>query len=695
MHWLVNAATRAGLAGTNPATVTQGTPLAKAWEQVARDLRIEQDALAAKVAPVLRMKLADFDAADPKAKRLLPEKVARRYGVTALRETDRELFVASGDPNNYEAEQDLGFASGRRVVFELASPAAIDRALNLAYSTDGLVESLLNNADSALADAVRVLEEDAPETVTEQEVDSAPLVRLTNLILSDAVQQLASDIHIEPGGAKGGAVRFRVDGVMRQHMALPMAAVNRIVSRIKVLGKLDIADRMRPQDGRARIQVGNRSYDLRISTVPTREAEKAVIRILRPDTAKSLSDVGLLPPELQRFRQLIGYRDGIVIVTGPTGSGKTTTMYAAIGDVADGQVNVMTVEDPIEYELLGITQIQVETKRNVTFASALRSILRQDPDVIFVGEIRDHETAEVAAHAAATGHLVLATLHTNDAMSSVSRLVDLGLDRPTITAVLRGALAQRLVRRLCPECKTPATAPFSEQETRLAAQFGAKPAMRAVGCASCNNSGYRGRLPITEVAVVTPSMGEQIAAGATAPQLQRLAVAQGMRPLREIALERVGMGETTLDEVDRVLGEVAEEGGSATAAIGAPPTVLLVDDDETLRHLATAILESAGYRVLLAKDGASALQVIESGEDIALVVTDLRMPGMDGERLLAALRGKVATALLPVIVLTGSEEHDTEVRLMDAGADDYIRKPLDPPRFLARAKAALRRAGVS
>jgi type IV pilus assembly protein PilB len=693
---LVNAATRAGLAGTRNVTVTQGTSLGKAWELVARDLRMEQDTLAAKIAPALRMKLADFGGIEAKAKRLLPERVARKHGVHALRETDRELFVATSDPNNYDAEQDIAFASGRRVVFELASPAAIDRALTGAYSADGVVESLLSNADSTLADAVRVLEEDEPEAMAEQDVDSAPLVKLTNLILSDAVQQGASDIHIEPGGAKGGAVRFRVDGVMRQHMALPMAAVNRIVSRIKVLGKLDIADRMRPQDGRTRIQVNQKAYDLRISTVPTRDAEKAVIRILRPDAAKSLGEVGLLPPELQRFRQLIGYRDGIVIVTGPTGSGKTTTMYSAVSDVADGQVNVMTVEDPIEYELAGITQIQVETKRNVTFASALRSILRQDPDVIFVGEIRDAETAEVAAHAAATGHLVLATLHTNDAMSSVSRLADLGLDRTTITAVLRGALAQRLVRRLCPDCKEFIFTGYTEEEDRLAQQFGVYPTMRPTGCANCNNTGYRGRLPISEVAVVTPAMAEQVGAGATAPQLQRLAVAQGMRPMREVALERVRLQETTLEEVERVLGEVADDaGGAALAQAAGPPTVLLVDDDLMLRHLATNILQSGGYRVVQAEDGGAALQIVDSGQDISLVVTDLRMPGMDGEAVLKRLRSKVATAMLPIIVLTGSDEHDTEVRLMDAGADDYIRKPIDPPRFLARVKAALRRAGVS
>ncbi|MEO7455706.1 MAG: ATPase, T2SS/T4P/T4SS family [Gemmatimonadaceae bacterium] len=252
-HWLVNVAARAGIAGAKAVTISAGAPRNTAWEQLARDLRITEQALAAHVAPTLRVPLADFDHAEAKAARLVPEKLAKKHGVYALRETDRELVVASSDPQDYEAERDLGFASGRRIVFELASPAAIESALSGAYSADRIVENLLNAADSTLADAVRVMEELEPEQVEVQDVESAPLVKLTNLILSDAVIQRASDIHIEPGGSKGGVVRFRVDGVMKQHMALPMAAVNRIVSRIKVLGKLDIADRMRPQDGRARI----------------------------------------------------------------------------------------------------------------------------------------------------------------------------------------------------------------------------------------------------------------------------------------------------------------------------------------------------------------------------------------------------------------------------------------------------------
>ena len=695
MHWLVNAASRAGLSELASDPLPAATPLPRAWEYVARELRLSEGALAERVAPVLRMKLADLGRAEPNARRLVPEKLARRYGVYPLRESDRDLVCASSDPNNYDAERDVSFASGRRVAFELAAPSAIEKAVNGGYSPDRAVETLLHNADSTLADAVRVLEEVEPERVNVAEVESEPLVKLTNLILSDAIVQGASDIHIEPGGAKGGVVRFRIDGVLRQHMVLPMPAVHRIVSRIKVIGKLDIADRMRPQDGRTRISVAGAPYDLRISTVPTREAEKAVIRILRPDSTMSLEGIGIADRELARFRQLLNQREGIVVVTGPTGSGKTTTLYAALTEIATGDINVMTVEDPIEYELAGITQMQVEPKRNVTFASALRSILRQDPDVIFVGEIRDQETAAVAAQAAATGHLVLATLHTNDAMSAVSRLADLGLDRAAIAAVLRGSLAQRLIRRVCPDCAQPVTQPLTAVEQRLSAQFGVSPAMRAIGCAKCGQSGYRGRLPLDEVALVSAALADQIVSGASASQLQRAAIAGGMRPLREGALERIRRGETTLQEVERVLGESVDEVAPDAAAAPAPPTILLADDDAMLRYLAVSILEAGGYRVLQATNGAEALAALAAGHDVALVITDLQMPGMGGEELVRRLRGIVNSSLLPVIVLTGSDEYETEARLMDAGADDYIRKPIDPPRFIARVKATLRRAGVS
>jgi type II secretory ATPase GspE/PulE/Tfp pilus assembly ATPase PilB-like protein len=688
MMFLVTAARRAKLPGADSLIVLPGTSTPESWTEVARATGTTPDSLATHVAQSLKLGVADLSAIEPKALRLLPEKLARRYQVIPLRETDRHITVATSNPDDLAVEQAVSFAAGRSVIFEIASPAAIAESLDATYAKPEDVNTVLDRVvgtmDSELADAVKIVDSLQPEEIAEREAELEPVVKLTSLILRDGIVNGASDLHIEPGQKGTGVVRFRVDGVMRQHLQLPMSALNRVVSRIKVLAKLDIADRMRPQDGRARIQIENKTFDLRVSTVPTRESEKAVIRILRSDTARKLEDMGMAESELTRIKQLLSHKEGIVVVTGPTGSGKTTTLYAALKEIANGEVNVITVEDPVEYELAGITQIQVETKRGVTFASALRAVLRQDPDVIFVGEIRDSETAQIAVQAAMTGHLVLATLHTNDAASAVSRLSDLGLDRPSISATLRGALAQRLLRRLCSQCAVPVTnGELPDSEASLSMRSGVKPTKRAVGCPSCGGTGYRGRVPVLEVFTTTPALATSIARGATVLELQEAAIAGGMRLLRQTALEKVGLGITTLSEVDRVVG-IGE--GSAVQR------VLVVDDDPVQRKLAKAMLEQSGFQVTEADDGDKAQALFDAGaEPYQLVITDLCMPKMNGDMLLTHIRQHHGP---PVIVLTGSEDGESEARIIELGADDYVRKPFDPPRFVARVKAALRRAAM-
>jgi type II secretory ATPase GspE/PulE/Tfp pilus assembly ATPase PilB-like protein/CheY-like chemotaxis protein len=689
MMFLVTAARRAKLPGADSLMVLPGTSTPESWTEVARATGTTPESLATHVAQSLKLGVADLSAIEPKALRLLPEKLARRYHVIPLRETDRHITVATSNPDDLAVEQAVSFAAGRSVIFEIASPAAIAEALDATYAKPEDVSTMLDRVvgtmDSELADAVKIVDSLQPEEIAEREAELEPVVKLTSLILRDGIVNGASDVHIEPGQKGTGVVRFRVDGVMRQHLQLPMSALNRVVSRIKVLAKLDIADRMRPQDGRARIQIESKTFDLRVSTVPTRESEKAVIRVLRSDTARKLEDMGMAESELARIKHLLSHKEGIVVVTGPTGSGKTTTLYAALKEIANGEVNVITVEDPVEYELPGITQIQVETKRGVTFASALRAVLRQDPDVIFVGEIRDSETAQIAVQAAMTGHLVLATLHTNDAASAVSRLSDLGLDRPSISATLRGALAQRLVRRLCSQCATPVPAgePLPESEASLSTRSGVKPTKRAVGCPGCGGTGYRGRVPVLEVFTTTPALATSIARGATVLELQEAAIAGGMRLLRQTALEKVGLGITTLSEVDRVVG-IGE--GSAIQR------VLVVDDDPVQRKLAKAMLEQSGFQVTEADDGDKAQALFDAGaEPYQLVITDLCMPKMNGDMLLTHIRQHHGP---PVIVLTGSEDGESEARIIELGADDYVRKPFDPPRFVARVKAALRRAAM-
>ncbi len=687
-HWLLTAAARAGHAVPESLVLTAGTSLPDAWAAVAQGVGISDEALANAVAGAFHLGVAELDRAESRAVHLVPEKVAREYRILAVRETDREIVVATADPTDQNAEQAAAFAAGRRPVLEVAPPRLLADAIETHFPSDRALESLLGSVDSGGGD-VKVVAESGAEVLTADEASAGPVIRLGNLILRDGVKQRASDVHIE-GGRGGGAVRFRVDGVMRTHMQLPLWALNRVISRLKVMGGMDIADRLRPQDGRARIRVDGREYDLRLSTVPTREGEKAVIRILRGEVGASLAALNLPPAELARVRSLLGHADGIVLVTGPTGSGKTSTLYAAIRELATGEVNIMTVEDPVEYELPGVTQIQVEVKRSVTFASALRAILRQDPDVILVGEIRDLETAQIAVQAAMTGHLVLGTVHANDAASVVARLADLGLERAAIANTLRGAVAQRLLRRVCRDCVRPAADPLSEDEQRLATRYGMRPVVRAIGCKRCGDTGYLGRLAVLEVLITAPAMLERIAGGGTALEIGRSAVAEGMNPLLRVALDRVRAGETTLQEVERVLGE------SVPAEAGADdrPHILVVDDDAENRLLARAILEAEGMRVTDAEDGLAALARVTAGETFSLVVLDLNMPRLDGAEVLARLKGSVATAALPVVILTGSQDESAEARLMDAGADDYIRKPIDPPRFLARVKAALRRAGA-
>ena len=715
-HWLVDIARRAPLADADTLDVPAGLARAEVWKQVARHCHVTEDRLVQAAAELLRVPVARLAQREPHALRLIPEKIARRFHVVPMREDDRQLILATSDPIDEAAESGLAFASGRTPVFELASPSAIDDLLAQAYARP------VSAASDAIEDALGLVQRTNDAPIGDDPTDEAPVVRLVQLILRNAAQERASDVHLEPGPA-GGTVRFRVDGVMRVHMRMPMLAFQRAVSRIKVLSGMDIADRLHPQDGRAGFEHEGRTIDLRISTVPTRETEKCVVRLLRGGQADKLADLDLGAEDREMLRQLIGHRHGVVIVTGPTGSGKTTTLYALIRELDNGETNISTVEDPIEYELPGITQMQVETKRDFTFASALRAILRQDPDVILVGEIRDHETAQIAVQASMTGHLVLTTLHTNDAAGAVARLADLGIERPALAATLRGVVAQRLVRRLCPHCQTTVEQ-LNEEEFALSVRYGVMPKLRAAGCDRCGQSGYRGRMAITEILTLQSGIQEMVANGATALELQRAALQHGMTSLRHAALERVIEGSTTLQEVDRVIGDMIEEESAAPAPAAAalalapvvpaapqisaasvpsssqPPAdsagrVLVVEDDAVCRRVARHLLEQAGHEVVECVSGEEALGLLAVDEHIGLVVLDLGLPGMSGDEVLRRIRRSAATASLPVLVLTGSPDPDLEIRLIEEGADDYIRKPLEPKRFVARAKAALRRAAAA
>ena len=736
-HWIVGVARRAEYLGAGALETPVGTTLADAWKQVMEGCLVDADSLAQRVAAHFRLPVADLARAETGARRLIPESLARRHFIFPLRADDRVLTIATADPTDMQMEQDVGFASGRTVKCEVASPNALHDMIEASYSPEQTIEQMLRGVNDAGA-GIRVVDQDeiaAQDQISADEAHSGPVVQLVNLVLQRAIERNTSDIHLQPAGNQG-VVRYRIDGVLVNSGQMPLPALHRVISRIKVMAKLDIANRLRPQDGRARVIVQGRTFDLRISTIPARGAEKCVIRILDTQRAVTLSQVGLLDHEYARFKRLLTHRDGIVVVTGPTGSGKTTTLYAALQEIHGPDINIMTVEDPIEFELPGVTQIQVETKQGVTFASALRAILRQDPDVIFVGEIRDPETAAMAAQASLTGHLVLATLHTNDAPSAIRRLTDLGLDAATIASTLRGAVAQRLIRRINPACSEAIGPddPLTEEEARLASAYEVRPIVRLAAGEASKEAGFRGRVPLCQVFEVTADIQEMIATGKSAGVIEAAAVSHGMRSLRACGIDRIAAGDTTLQELERVLGDVddkAREGetahappeaaprpsleqaapidpalGRGTIAIAAqqivtalgedsshdgPPHVLVVDDDGANRMIARALLASEKFEVTEAKDGQEALEILRTGAVFSLVVLDLDMPRVGGREVLRSLRADVASAGIPAIILTGSSDPELETTLLEEGADDYIRKPFDPRRFLSRVKATMRR----
>lgn len=502
-----------------------------------------------------KQSLASYEV-DPDALRDIPRAVAERYLVLPLQISADRILVAMADATNVFAMDEIRSRTGRRVepieVAQSELEAAIDQyyanlartTVNVTATTRDLGESISTgdygtSVDKAFAEML----------------DQAPVVRIVEQILRDAVRMRASDIHIEPRG-EFVAVRFRVDGQLQTITNLQADMQRYILSRIKILAGEDIAETRVPQDGRFATEVDGRAIDLRVSTLPTFWGEKAVMRILDKSRALvSLNQLGFLPDTRKAFEELINQPQGMILVTGPTGSGKTTTLYASLYAINDETKNITTVEDPIEYEVSGLNQVQTHAQIDLTFASALRSILRQDPDVVLVGEIRDFETAEMAFRAALTGHLVLSTLHTNDAPSAATRLVDMGIQPYLIASTVIGVLAQRLVRRLCAHCREAYEPAADELErVQLSPEQAAKLQFhRGRGCAHCRNTGYQGRIALYELLVMNNDLREGITAGMNAAQIRQIALRSGMKSLKYDGLMKVHQGITSAAEVAKVM----------------------------------------------------------------------------------------------------------------------------------------------
>jgi len=504
--------------------------------------------------------LRHFEIVEDVAK-LMPAEVAQKYLIMPLSRNGATLTLAMVDPTNVFAMDDIKFMTGYNVEPVVASEMAIKEAIEKHYGSSHALElkKVMDEMAASSNDELEVLDEDEELDLRtlEEASEEAPVVKLVNIILTDAIKRSASDIHIEPY-EKDFRVRFRIDGVLYEIMHPPLKLRDAILSRLKIMAKLDISEKRLPQDGRIKIKMKmggkNREMDFRVSVLPTLYGEKIVLRLLDKDNlVLDMRKLGFEEESLEKFERAIFRPYGMVLVTGPTGSGKTNTLYSAISTVNTPETNIMTAEDPVEFNLHGINQVQMKESIGLTFAAALRSFLRQDPNIVLVGEIRDFETAEIAVKAALTGHLVLSTLHTNDAPSTINRLMNMGIEPFLVATSVHLICAQRLVRRVCRECKEPFSMPaqamkdigFREED------LGAIKLYKGAGCQTCNNTGYKGRVGLYEVMEIGDGLRELILCGASSLELKSKAEEDGMISLRHSGLHKIKDGITTVEEVVR------------------------------------------------------------------------------------------------------------------------------------------------
>jgi type IV pilus assembly protein PilB len=491
----------------------------------------------------------------PEVIRLIPPSIVLKHLVIPVAKVETTLTVAMADPTNVFAVDDIKFMTSLKVELMVATESAIRRAIDRFYDSSETLQNVMASMEDAGMEVVEAHEDSHPNiSDLRQAVEEAPVVKIVNLILAEAVKKGASDIHAEPY-ERTFRVRFRIDGVLYEVMTPPPSLKNALISRLKIMADLDISERRLPQDGRMKVKYKGREVDFRVSTLPTLFGEKVVMRLLdRSNLKLDMSKLGFAPEAMADFEAAIRAPYGMLLVTGPTGSGKTTTLYSALDRLNQTETNIMTAEDPVEFNIKGINQVQIRENIGLTFAAALRSFLRQDPDVIMVGEIRDFETAEIAVKAALTGHLVLSTLHTNDAPSAITRLLNMGIEPFLVASSVILILAQRLLRQICVHCKVPVVVPLPGL-----VDVGLTPEEAAAiicykghGCDVCSGTGYKGRVAIYEVMALSPELRDMVLGGGSAVEMKRGAIQQGMRTLRMSGLEKMREGMTTIEEVVRV-----------------------------------------------------------------------------------------------------------------------------------------------
>jgi len=622
---------------------------------------------------------------DPALFELCSEKLCQKYNMVPINKTivngEEKIMIATTNIDTYELSNEIGFALNKKVHIVISTPESIEAIISEMFFGDDDMDD--GDDDFEFEDDDEQENEVVSVDDAKKQGNDSKIVRLVNSVIKDAIKNKVSDIHIE-AQEESSIIRYRLDGVLHNKKRFNKSSHASVLSRIKILSKLDIANSRSPQDGRMKIKMNNKMFDLRVSTLPTVFGEKAVMRVLdKSALSLSMEDLGLSERDDRVLTEAISQTTGAAFVTGPTGSGKTTTLYSVLMDKNTADTNLITVEDPVEFQIKGINQVNVNNKANLGFASSLRSILRQDPDIVMVGEIRDHETAEIAFHAAQTGHLVLSTLHTNDACSTVTRLIEMEVEAAVVASSLNVVVAQRLVRRLCPECKVQTS--FSEKDRKILGINVDVPIFKSKGCDHCNNIGYKGRLGVHEVLDINDNIAELVLANAPTLELERAARADGMFTLFENGIQKVLQGLTSLEEVQRNLtppeglnleGRITSEGKmhplGLTEEIGNSENkkAIIVHEDENILNMLGYIFNKNNIDTILATNARSAWQTLKNNRKIDIVISEFELDEVSGLDLLKNIRNSESLNKLKFVLMSSNKNIYSEA--YKAGADNVI-----------------------
>ncbi|HAF07018.1 MAG: type II/IV secretion system protein [bacterium] len=604
----------------------------------------------------------------------------------------KTLKIVSDNPFNVELIKDVQFITGLDVDIFITTTESLEKKFIEIFGQEKFSYDLPENI--LKIDDYEDMEEDVVE---DDEISSKPIVRLINSIIIDAIKLNASDIHFEPQ-ASNLIVRYRIDGFLNEHLRLPKKIEKRVISRIKIMAKMDITITRKAQDGNIQIVVSHKDISLRVSTIPIMDGEKVVIRILDKSKIKvSLEQLGLTEDNIKIIRKNSAKSQGIILVTGPTGSGKTTTLYSILQELDYKHLNITTIEDPIEYTIKGINQTQIDPKNNVTFSSALRTLLRQDPNVILLGEIRDNETAQTAFKGAITGHLLLSTLHTNSEVSTLIRLKDLGVEPYLIADALLVVIAQRIVRKVCKFCSHKVKPDEKVRNILKVDENFEIIEENKNGCEKCNYTGFSGIIGIFGVLEIDQKLRELIEKETDLNEIVHYLKSINYKNVFDDGLDKVKKGITTFSEIERVLDVdrflVENEISSRTENKECgedKKSILVVDDVKTIRTVISALFKSEGFLTLEAENGKEALDILRS-KNVDLVITDLSMPEMGGFELIDRIKDDKNLSDIPIVVLTSKSDSENEIEGLSKGADDYIPKPIDPQKILLRVKNILKR----